>query len=208
MQHVETELKYLLDKDSFYSLYQYLKQKGIKPELTRQVNYYFSSSLSRLKTYSSSTRIRYVQGRWELTCKVLINETISDAVQNCYEYNAVISREKAMDYINHGLSKEEQVKLFGSMFQTHNLPQADMLCFGHLRTARFSFNVKENLPPLLLDCNRYLDLCDYELEWELKQVQIADELLQNMFNELGIKPVGSMKPKVKRFFDRLWDLKN
>jgi len=203
MSNIETEIKYLLGRESFHALYQHLKQKGIKPRLTRQINYYFSSSLDPSGNYLSSTRIRYARGKWELTCKISIFEDITDTVQNCYEYNAVISRDKAMDYIKNGLSSEEQLKQFGSMYENHGMTPADMYCFGCLRTARFAFNVTEDMPPLLLDLSRYLGVWDYELEWELKQVEKASELLRSMFNTLGITPSGSMMPKVKRFFDRL-----
>ncbi|HHU48267.1 MAG: CYTH domain-containing protein [Caldicoprobacterales bacterium] len=203
MPQVETELKFLLEREAYYSLYRYLKLKGYRLHLTRQVNYYFAASRTSPALHLASTRIRYVRGRYELTCKIPINETTGDEAQNCYEYNADISCEKAFQYINQGLSVQAQRRLFGNMDQAHGIPMADLHCFGHLRTARFAFSIRKDLPALLLDSNAYLGTFDYELEWELKQIETANKLLQSLFRELGIQPVHQKIPKVKRFFDRL-----
>jgi uncharacterized protein YjbK len=200
MSLIETELKFILDRQSFRLLYGYLKGKGYKPHLTRQVNYYFATSKNIPALHLASIRIRYVQGRYELTCKIPINKTTTDTIQNSYEYNINISREKALNYINQGLSVHTQRELFGDMFRTHGLPIAHLFCFGHLRTGRFAFTLKDDLPALLLDTNAYLGVFDYEIEWELKQVETANTLLQNIFDELEIQPMGKMTPKVKRFF--------
>lgn len=205
MLQIETELKYLLSRTSFCSLYRYLRQKGYQLNLTRQVNYYFSSPDHPSSLHLASTRIRYIQnacqGKWEITCKVSIDETTTDTIQNSYEYNVDISREKALDYINHGLAEQAQKELFGDLYQIHGIPMTDLFCIGHLRTSRFAFTVKDDLPALLLDVNFYLGVFDYEIEWELKEIKTANTLLQSMFHQLEILPIGKMTPKVKRFLD-------
>jgi uncharacterized protein YjbK len=207
MPRIETELKYLLGRASFCSLYRYLKEKEYESSITRQVNYYFSPRDLSPSPRFVSTRIRHVQdafqGSWELTCKVSIDETTTDTVQNSYEYNANLSGKEALNYIGNGLPEHAQKQLLGDLRQAHGIPMRDLFCIGHLRTSRFAFNVKDDLPALLLDINLYLGIFDYEIEWELKETELANALLQRVFNELDIKPVGRLQPKVKRFFDRL-----
>ena len=211
MPQIETELKYLLSRETFYSLYQYLKRKGYGSNLTRQVNYYFSSPNHSPSLHLASTRIRFIQGtcqgKWELTCKVSIVEATTNTVQNSYEYNANISPEKALNYINRGLPLSAQKELLGDMNQIHGIPMMDMYCIGHLRTSRFSFDIRHDLPSILLDVNYYLGVFDYEIEWELKETEIANTILQDIFRELEIQPSGKMMPKVKRFYDRLKESK-
>lgn len=211
MPQIETELKYLLSRTSFCSLYRYLKQKGYEPNLTRQVNYYFFPDIHSRTPHLVSTRIRFIQGTcqgsWVLTCKISIDETTTDTVQNSYEYNVHISREEALTYISHGLPEYAQKQLFGDLHKAHGIPMTDLFCIGRLRTSRFSFAVRSGMPSLLLDINYYLGIFDYEIEWELKEIELADTLLQKIFLELDIQSAGSLQPKVKRFFDRFTELK-
>jgi uncharacterized protein YjbK len=210
--NIETELKYLLNRESFHSLYRYLRQKKYKCKLTRQVNYYFLAPDYPPSLGLFSTRIRFIQdarkGKWELTCKVSLGESVEGSVQNSYEYNAHISHENALNYISHGLPEQVQKELLGDLNEIHGIPMMDFHCIGHLRTSRFSFGVRDDLPPILLDVNSYLGVFDYEIEWELKETDKADTLLQGIFNELEIQPAARMMPKVRRFYDRLIELDN
>ena len=211
MSNIETELKYLLDRESFRSLYGYLRQKQYKCKLTRQVNYYFLAPDYSTSLRLFSTRIRFIQGtcqgEWELTCKVSLDEKIKGSVQNSYEYNARISREAALNYIRHGLPEQAQKELLGDLHEIHGIPMMDMYCIGQLRTSRFSFDIRDDLPAILIDVNSYLGVFDYEIEWELKETGIANTLLHGLFDKLNIEPSGKMMPKVKRFYDRLKELK-
>jgi uncharacterized protein YjbK len=203
LSNIETELKYLLEKESFRSLYNYLKQANRNPSLTRQVNYYFASPDSPLVKHPINIRIRFIGEKSEITCKIPISDTTTDTIQNSYEYNKQISRTEAFHYINNGLSTDEMQKVFPEMLEHHSLQPLDLICYGHLRTARFSFLIENNLPPVLLDINRYLGAFDYELEWELEQVETAESILQNTFQKLSIRPIGQLKPKRRRFFEKL-----
>lgn len=200
---METELKYLLSKESFLTFYDYLKQADRNPVLTRQVNYYFASPDSPLVKHPINIRIRFIGQGSELTCKIPISNTTTDTIQNSYEYNRQITRKEAFHYISNGLSADELKKAFTEMLEDHNLQPLDLICYGHLRTARLSFKIEDNLPPLLLDINAYLGTFDYELEWELDQIETADSILQGIFQKLGISPVGQLKPKRRRFFEKL-----
>lgn len=203
MSNIETELKYLLSKQDFRSLYHYIMKQSSKPSLTRQANYYFASSESPLEISPINIRIRLKGEKSEITCKIPISDTTTDTVQNSYEYNENISSEEAFHYIKNGLSASTMSEIFADMVNKHKLQPMDLTCYGHLRTARFSFVVNENLPPLLLDVNAYLGIFDYELEWELEQVKEADTILQSMFKNLNISPIGELKAKRRRFFEKL-----
>lgn len=203
MSNIETELKYLVNKESFRSLYHYLKQTYRNPSLTRQVNFYFASPQSPLMKHPINIRIRFIGQESEITCKIPITDTTTDTIQNSYEYNKQISRIEAFHYINNGLPVDEIQKVFPEMLEHHSLQPLDLVCYGHLRTARFSFLIEDNLPPMLLDINRYLGVFDYELEWELEQIETAEAILQNIFQKLSIHPVGQLKPKRRRFFEKL-----
>jgi uncharacterized protein YjbK len=203
LSNIETELKYLLSKESFRSLYDDLKQMDRSPALTRQVNYYFASPDSPLARHPINIRIRFIGQESELTCKIPISDTTTNTIQNSYEYNKQINREQAFHAINNGLSADDLRTAFAEMLQQHSLQPLDLICYGHLRTARYSFRIEDNLPPLLLDVNGYLGTFDYELEWELDQIETADSILQNIFSRLNISPIGQLKPKRRRFFEKL-----
>ncbi|NLB41211.1 MAG: CYTH domain-containing protein [Clostridiales bacterium] len=205
MSNIETELKYLLSKEHFRSLYHYIMQQTSKPSLTRQVNYYFASPDSPLEISPINIRVRLKGEKSEITCKIPISDTTTDTIQNSYEYNKNISLKEAFHYIENGLSLNAMSEIFTEMLKTHNLQPMVLNCYGHLRTARFSFAIKDDLPPLLLDVNAYLGTFDYELEWELEQVQEADYILKSMFQKLNISPIGELKPKRRRFFEKLME---
>lgn len=116
-----------------------------------------------------------------------------------------MSGEEALNYIGNGLPEHAQKQLLGDLRQAHGIPITDLFCIGHLRTSRFAFNVKDDLPALLLDINLYLGMFDYEIEWEAKEAELANAQLQKIFNELDIQPAGKLQPKAKRFFDRLME---
>ena len=203
MSNIETELKYLLSKEYFQSLYHYIMQQTSKPSLRRQVNYYFASPDSPLEISPINIRVRLKGEKSEITCKIPISDTTTNTIQSSYEYNKNISLKEAFHYIENGLSASAMSEIFADMLKKHNLQPMDLICYGHLRTARFSFAIKDDLPPLLLDVNAYLGTFDYELEWELEQVQEADYILKSMFQKLNISPIGELKPKRRRFFEKL-----
>ncbi|NLC45115.1 MAG: CYTH domain-containing protein [Clostridiales bacterium] len=206
MSNIETELKYLLSKESFLSLYHYIMQQAIKPSLTRQVNYYFATPDSPLEISPINIRIRLKGEKSEITYKIPISDITTDTIQSSYEYNKSISLKEAFHYIENGLSANAMSEIFSDMLKKHNFQPIDLICYGHLRTARFSFIINSDLPPLLLDVNAYLGIFDYELEWELEQVQEADSILKSMFQKLNISPIGELKAKRRRFFEQLTSL--
>ena len=203
MSFIETEIKYLLSKENFRCLYNHLKQYYKNPSLIRQVNYYFDSADLYMQQHRINIRIRFIKGMSELTCKIPIDDSTQDNIQNSYEYNVTITREEALGYIKNGLSSLSLLEHFGDMFKHHDLVADDTICYGHLRTARIHFSIQDNLAPLLLDINTYLGIFDYELEWELTEVEAANEILQGLFETLTISPIGQMEPKRKRFFKQL-----
>ncbi|MBE3100888.1 MAG: CYTH domain-containing protein [Firmicutes bacterium] len=203
MSFIETEIKYLLSKESFKRLYNHLKQYNKNPSLIRQVNYYFDPVDLSMQQHRINIRIRLLKGMSELTCKIPKDDIIKDNIQNSYEYNVELSRSEALYYIENGLSSQALLKHFGNIFDHHDLITYDTICYGHLRTARIHFDIIDSLAPLLLDINAYLGTFDYELEWELAEVQVANKILHDLFDTLAISPIGQMKPKRKRFFQQL-----
>ena len=217
MSNTETELKYLLSREDFHALYHHLyaDKPGSKNDISliRQVNYYFASPDSPLTRSPINIRVRFLGEQSELTCKIPIANQTTDVLQNSYEYNRQISRKEALHYIENGLSANAQTGSFPELRKDHSLQPSDLICYGHLRTARFHFPIKGGFPPILLDVNAYLNTFDYELEWELdsiqnqsesNQLQQADILLRELFQKLHISPLGSLKPKRVRFLKRLF----
>ena len=216
MSNTETELKYLLSRKDFHCLYHHL-QPNNNISLIRQVNYYFASPDSPLTRSPINIRIRFLGEKSELTCKIPIVNQTTDVLQNSYEYNRQFSRKEALHTIKDGLSAKAQTEFFPEMLRNHSLQPTDLICYGHLRTARFHFPVKDGFSPVLLDVNAYLGTFDYELEWELdllqnklqpKQLQQADTFLKELFQKLNISPAGGLKPKRVRFLERLFSLRS
>ncbi len=201
--NIETEIKQLISKNSFKKLYAYFIEKGSKPCVTRQVNYYFDSPDLSRHYGSLNIRIRLINETAELTCKVPIRERTNKDVISSHEYNARLSPAEAHQYIEKGLSAADIENHFASIPEFQSYELYDTICYGRLRTTRIAFTIREGLPPLLMDINRYLGTVDYEIEWELEQTDDALLLLNSLFTNLGIQKAGKAEPKRMRFFRAL-----
>ncbi|HPT79526.1 MAG TPA: CYTH domain-containing protein [Candidatus Atribacteria bacterium] len=205
--NIETEIKLLISKSSFKRLYAYLVEKGSKPRVTRQVNYYFDSPDPSRRYGLLNIRIRLANDTAELTCKIPIRELTDKDVISSHEYNARLSLAEAYLYIKNGLSAADIKDHFASIPEFGSYELYDTICYGRLRTTRIAFTIREELPPLLMDINKYLDTVDHEIEWELEQTDYALILLNSLFTDLGIQKAGKAEPKRIRFFRRLEKLR-
>lgn len=204
--HIETEIKCLLVQKDFRILYSYLNKNCPRESVTRQINYYFDfKDLSR-SSKDLNIRMRLINEQAELTLKVPIGRAIKENVISSYEYNVNIDMQDALNYIKTGLSDSDIRKSFGDIPGVSDISLHDIICYGCLRTTRVAFIVKEDLPPLLMDISRYLGVSDYEIEWELTEVDRAQDILNNIFSNLGIKTHGGTRPKRHRFFNRLKEI--
>jgi len=203
MLNIETELKYLLDKEAFRSVYRCLKAKNIKQNITRQANYYFDSEDLWLQEHKINIRIRKTAHGAELTCKIPETEAVEASLLRSSEYNWPLSIREADSYIDDGLPVDRLLNLEGNPFHNRRIACTRLKCFGRLKTTRISFQVFKGDEPLLLDISAYLGTFDYELEWETKDIDKGRGYVEKMFFETGITPQGPMKAKRRRFFERL-----
>lgn len=74
---------------------------------------------------------------------------------------------------------------------------------GKLQTERTTYHLSDALL-LMLDCNTYLDLCDYELELECPEHYLpqAKVLAAKLFQLLQMDPRDISKSKSERFFSK------
>ena len=180
-------------------------QQTSKPSLTRQVNYYFASPDSPLEISPINIRVRLKGEKSEITCKIPISDTTTDTIQNSYEYNKNISLKEAFHYIENGLSLNAMSEIFTEMLKTHNLQPMVLNCYGHLRTARFSFAIKDDLPPMSRYVNASLGIFYKQMECETKQDLNAHFILKRIFNQLSVSPIGELEPKIRSFFEKLME---
>lgn len=205
MVYIEKELKYILDKKSFRTLYYYLSNLKKPDFLIRQVNYYFDTEEYSLQSQGVSIRIRKFKDRAELTCKIsAVDENITRDFMHSYEYTRQLTLCDAKNYITKGIP----INIIIDLIKPHNINISQslnpLICHGHLRTARIGFTLEKDLEPVLLDINAYLGTFDYELEWETADIDKARTILTSLFNRsrISLPSFSKVVTKRKRYFKR------
>ena len=111
------------------------------------------------------------------------------------ETNQILSDEQAHILLNGGQIMDGIVK---TQILTMNVNTDDIQYFGSLVTDRVEFPYLEGL--LVLDFSSYLNVQDYEVEYEVSNRDSGESTFLNLLSELNI-PIRKSKNKVKRFYE-------
>jgi len=169
---LEREVKRLLSEDA------YLRLAG-RGEAVKQVNHYFAND-------RYSLRIRHRLEEWELTLKLHAGKDKSDGN---YEYNAPLTEEQALSFIQQGIDRTSALTLLGQDLL------ADLDYLGCMTTWRTVF-WEEGLR-FELDKSEYLGATDYEIECEVDSEEQWDLAVKWTQDNLG---QGEQSPgKYRRF---------
>lgn len=184
-QHIEIEFKNLLNEKEFSQLIDHFH---IDPSTFHtQQNHYFDTANFSLKSQNSALRIREKNSQHELTLK-------QPASEGLLETNQTISVEMAHSFLKEGIFPEGPVR---NLIMESDLNPDDFTCFGTLQTDRSEFPFQGGL--LVLDHSSYMGQEDYELEYEVTDLEGGQKKFLNLLESLQI-PVRETENKVKRFY--------
>jgi uncharacterized protein YjbK len=184
-QSIEIEFKNMLTKEEYE---RFLFEFNIdKREIFSQENHYFDTPDFTLKELGSALRIRKKQRSYEMTLK-------QPAAVGILETNQTLSYEEAAHAIHSG-------KLPGGIIQNllkkENVDVLTIEYFGSLSTNRVEMAHKNGL--LVLDHSFYLNMEDFELEYEVENYQEGKRVFLELLNQFQI-PERKTDNKIRRFY--------
>lgn len=185
-QNIEIEFKNMLTKEEFNQLKSHFQVKS--SDFIKQENHYFDTLDFALKEKGCALRIREKKGRFEMTLK-------QPHPEGLLETNQILSDEQANVLLNGGQIMDGIVK---AQITTLNVNTDDIQYFGSLITDRVEFPYLEGL--LVLDFSSYLNVQDYEVEYEVSNRDIGESTFLNLLSKLNI-PIRKSKNKVRRFYE-------
>ena len=185
-QNIEIEFKNMLTKEEFIQLKSHFQVKS--SDFLKQENHYFDTLDFALKGKGCALRIREKKGRFEMTLK-------QPHPEGLLETNQILSDEQANVLLNGGQIMDGIVK---SQISTLNVNTDDIQYFGSLITDRVEFPYLEGL--LVLDFSSYLNVQDYEVEYEVSNRDSGESTFLNLLSKLNI-PIRKSKNKVRRFYE-------
>lgn len=188
-QEVEIEFKNLLSYAEFISVKTHFKIKD--EDFVEQRNYYFDTLEFSLAKHKSALRIREKKAEYELTLK-------QPHANGLLETNIPVPKHEAISFIRKNEFPKSAIEM-KRIFAEIGLDSNELTYLGELVTYRCEFEYKNGL--LALDHSVYLDVEDYEIEYEVKDKQRGHHSFTQLLQQLNISKK-STKNKIKRFFDK------
>jgi uncharacterized protein YjbK len=185
-QQLEIEYKNMLTKEEFSRLCTTFKLTD--ENFHSQTNHYFDTKDFALKSVKSGLRIREVQNRFECTLKepatgIGLTETTDLLTKS--EVQSILS--------GHSVLHAHEVE---SRLQALQIDPHDLLILGTLYTKRAEINYKGGL--LVFDHSQYVEMDDYELEYEVSDEESGKMIFEN-FLTLHSIPRRPADKKTARF---------
>ncbi|MDM5297539.1 CYTH domain-containing protein [Bacillus pumilus] len=182
-QEIEIELKQLLMKDEFEQLKQHFQLQN--EDFRTQINYYFDTPQFDIKSQLAALRIREKEGQWVLTLKEPHEIGLLETHQTIVPPSQIQSFQ-----IPEGEVADRLHRL--------NIPKDQIVYFGSLETSRAEKRIQEGL--IVLDHSRYLTIEDYELEFEVSDLEIGQTAFAQLLSQFHIQ-ARHTKNKVVRFYE-------
>lgn len=187
-QEIEIEFKNLVTKADFNKLITIFK---VDPsEFKPQYNYYFDTANFQLKIHNCALRIREKQGEYTLTLK-------QPNKIGLLETHQTIGRNEAKKAFQSGHLPKGTVA--NQLLTSFQIDISSCRFLGSLATHRAERPHAQGI--LVFDHSVYLDVEDYEIEYEVTDEQHGKREFQKLFSEYNI-PIKHTDNKIKRFFLR------
>lgn len=186
-KNIEIEFKNILTKAEYIELLNHFQVK--ETELFKQENHYFDTKNFELKERSSALRIRKKQSGYELTLKQPCDDGL-------LETNKQLTAEAGEEMIQTGKINDPQ---FASILEEMGITPESIVYFGSLSTIRAEKETGNGL--LVFDHSFYLNIEDYELEYEVSDRKEGQVYFQELLHSFQI-PIRETKNKVRRFYEQ------
>ncbi|TCI66497.1 CYTH domain-containing protein [Exiguobacterium sp. SH3S1] len=181
---MEIEFKSMLTKDEYETL---LESYQLSDQVKWQANDYFDTPTFELRNQGAALRIREKK-----TGQVLTLKQPHDV--GLLETHAPINEEAAENLFKYGIVHDEQMK---QALATFNLT-GPLEHLGRLETKRAEIETADGL--LVLDESHYLEICDYEIEFEVTDETAGRIAFEQLLSSHNI-PLRPAKNKIVRFME-------
>lgn len=181
MKNLEIEYKILLTEEKFKDI---ISQYPM--HIYTQINYYFTSKELSSKKYA--LRIRKKENTYEMTLK-------TPASIGRHEYNISLTQEDAADYLK-GIWKENPItqRLIREGFSLKEIH-----LFSSLKTIRHDYLMTYGV--LSLDKNYYENKIDYELEFEINDIEKGKKQFEELLKKHHLHYNHNCPSKLKRIIN-------
>ncbi|OGX78107.1 adenylate cyclase [Exiguobacterium sp. SH31] len=183
-QEVEIEFKSMLTKDEYETL---LESYQLSDQVKWQANDYFDTPTFELRSQGAALRIREKKSGQVLTLKQPHDVGL-------LETHAPIDEKAAENLFKYGIIHDEQMK---QALATFNLT-GPLEHLGRLETKRAEIETSDGL--LVLDESHYLEICDYEIEFEVTDETAGRIAFEKLLSSHNI-PLRPAKNKIVRFME-------
>lgn len=173
----EIEFKTLITKEKYEQL---LKDFNLENNIFTQINYYFDTEDNKLMQDKTVLRIRQKTHSYKLTKK-------TRALVGADETHILLSKEKAEELLENGFD----ATIIGLPYFVKNIAK--------LTTHRASSPYKDGT--LFFDRSEYYDSVDYEIEYEVDEVEQGHKHFLEFLREYDIPYKESIR-KSKRAYDK------
>ena len=185
-QNIEIEFKNLITKLEFERL---IKHFGLnETDFFTQENHYFDTPDFALKAQSSALRIRKKEEEYELTLK----QPYQDAL---LETNEILDEATAEMMFKTGKITNLTIK---KLIEDMEINPDEIQYFGSLTTKRAEIEYEKGL--VVIDNSFYLNIEDFELEYEVSDRKDGQNKFLTLLKQLGI-PIRKTENKIKRFYN-------
>lgn len=186
-QQIEIEYKNLLTKNEFEMLQDYFKIE--EKQIKQQINHYFDTESFSLKNLHSALRIREKEGTFELTLK-------QPAQVGLLETNQLLTSAEAKGMFDHQLFPDGPVK---AALEVAGVAVDAIEFFGTLTTFRAEIEYEGGL--LVFDKSQYLNVEDFELEYEVTDPEGGKVIFQQLLTKMHIQQRKTYN-KIQRFYQQ------
>ncbi|MFX3673260.1 MAG: CYTH domain-containing protein [Paenisporosarcina sp.] len=184
---IEIEFKNLLTREEFQNLCQAFSVRNT--DFHSQTNTYFDTPNFDLRDSKSGFRLRVLAKRNELTLK-----SPSTDIHTMIETTELVSNEIRDIILQQGFIDTKQFAAFS------HLPPL-LHAFGSLRTERAEIAYEGGL--LVLDHSHYMQKEDFEVEYEVEDVELGRTLFLELLAKYDI-PMRQTDKKIARFMKAAW----
>ncbi|QED47247.1 CYTH domain-containing protein [Cytobacillus dafuensis] len=189
-QNLEIEFKNIITKQEFEKLKNYFQLNN--DLFFTQENHYFDTSEFALKQRGCALRIRLKDFKYELTLK----QPYQDGLLETNEWIDPASVEKMFQ------TGEIINKPIRSLIEKMNIDPSHIQYFGSLTTNRAEREYENGL--IVLDHSYYLNIEDFEIEYEVSNRQEGQSTFFTLLKQLNI-PIRETDNKIKRFYNEKYN---
>ena len=172
----EIEFKTLITKDKYEEL---IKAFNLENNIFSQTNFYFDTEDNKLMNEKTVLRIRQKGNSFKLTKK-------TRAEIGANEAHILLSKEKAQEMLENGFD----ASIIGIPFYVKNI--------AYLTTHRVSSPYRNGT--IFFDRSEYYNNVDYEIEYEVDEIEEGKAHFQEFLNQYNITYKESIR-KSKRAYD-------